>query len=262
MQNMQATWKPSTENGGWSVSFDGLGQVETHAVCDENGKIVAFAVDHCESLDEPLNTEHVALIAQAPAMLNLLKKASQTLAALNGGELAASVGREIEDTIALIEAGGVPTPAQPHFDDLVVDQFAANLKAKLARQRAKGHGDWHDKQKCPDGRLQQMLIDHIAKGDPVDVANFAMFLWHRGESTLVPAQPKVDAQATGEGRNDPMYETAVQIVQSNQKASISLVQRHLRISYNRATSLLEAMVGTVVDRQGDTGLYQLISTGK
>ena len=34
---------------------------------------------------------------------------------------------------------------------------------------------------------------------------------------------------------------AVQIVLSNNKASISLVQRHLSIGYNKAANLLEAM---------------------
>jgi len=41
--------------------------------------------------------------------------------------------------------------------------------------------------------------------------------------------------------DDPMYLQAVEVVTSNKKASISLVQRHLRIGYNRAARLLEAM---------------------
>jgi DNA segregation ATPase FtsK/SpoIIIE, S-DNA-T family len=38
-----------------------------------------------------------------------------------------------------------------------------------------------------------------------------------------------------------MYDKAVDIVLKNQKASISLVQRHLSIGYNKAANLLEAM---------------------
>lgn len=41
--------------------------------------------------------------------------------------------------------------------------------------------------------------------------------------------------------SDPLYDQAVQIVIKNRKASISLVQRHLSIGYNRAANLLEAM---------------------
>ena len=45
----------------------------------------------------------------------------------------------------------------------------------------------------------------------------------------------------GGGEKDPMYDRAVEIVLKNQKASISLVQRHLSIGYNKAANLLEAM---------------------
>lgn len=45
----------------------------------------------------------------------------------------------------------------------------------------------------------------------------------------------------GGGEGDPMYDRAVEVVLKNQKASISLVQRHLSIGYNKAANLLEAM---------------------
>ena len=45
----------------------------------------------------------------------------------------------------------------------------------------------------------------------------------------------------GDGEADPMYDQAVQIVLQHRRASISLVQRHLRIGYNRAARLLEQM---------------------
>jgi S-DNA-T family DNA segregation ATPase FtsK/SpoIIIE len=41
--------------------------------------------------------------------------------------------------------------------------------------------------------------------------------------------------------SDPMYDQAVAIVLQHRRASISLVQRHLRIGYNRAARLLEQM---------------------
>jgi S-DNA-T family DNA segregation ATPase FtsK/SpoIIIE len=45
----------------------------------------------------------------------------------------------------------------------------------------------------------------------------------------------------GGGEGDPLYDRAVEVVLKNQKASISLVQRHLAIGYNKAANLLEAM---------------------
>ncbi|WP_428418037.1 DNA translocase FtsK [Methylibium sp.] len=44
-----------------------------------------------------------------------------------------------------------------------------------------------------------------------------------------------------DGEADPMYDQAVGIVLQHKRASISLVQRHLRIGYNRAARLLEQM---------------------
>ncbi len=43
------------------------------------------------------------------------------------------------------------------------------------------------------------------------------------------------------GESDPMYDQAVAVVLKHRRASISLVQRHLRIGYNRAARLLEQM---------------------
>ncbi len=63
--------------------------------------------------------------------------------------------------------------------------------------------------------------------------------------------------AAGEGgtdaESDPLYDQAVEIVLKNKRASISLVQRHLRIGYNRAARLLEAMekAGMVSPMQGN-----------
>jgi len=52
-----------------------------------------------------------------------------------------------------------------------------------------------------------------------------------------------DALGAGDpaGEKDPMYDQAVEIVLKNRKASISLVQRHLKIGYNRAARMLEEM---------------------
>ena len=45
----------------------------------------------------------------------------------------------------------------------------------------------------------------------------------------------------GGGESDAMYDQAVAVVLKHRRASISLVQRHLRIGYNRAARLLEQM---------------------
>jgi S-DNA-T family DNA segregation ATPase FtsK/SpoIIIE len=52
---------------------------------------------------------------------------------------------------------------------------------------------------------------------------------------------------------DPLYDQAVEIVLKTRRPSISLVQRHLRIGYNRAARLIEAMekAGLVSSMQGN-----------
>ena len=54
---------------------------------------------------------------------------------------------------------------------------------------------------------------------------------------------------------DPLYDQAVDIVLKNKRASISLVQRHLRIGYNRSARLIEAMekAGLVTAMDGRGG---------
>ena len=61
------------------------------------------------------------------------------------------------------------------------------------------------------------------------------------------------------GENDAMYDQAVAVVLQHKRASISLVQRHLRIGYNRAARLLEQMEQSgLVSPMGHNGNRDII----
>ncbi|MDP1900428.1 MAG: DNA translocase FtsK 4TM domain-containing protein [Rubrivivax sp.] len=67
------------------------------------------------------------------------------------------------------------------------------------------------------------------------------------------------AGAAGGGEADPMYDQAVEVVLQHRRASISLVQRHLRIGYNRAARLLEQMEQSgLVSAMGHSGNREII----
>jgi len=84
-----------------------------------------------------------------------------------------------------------PQPPSPdtgtqHPDDEAVDRFAEAMKAKLAKKRGEGRGGWENKDECSAEFLSELLRGHVAKGDPVDVANLAMMLNQRGETIAPP----------------------------------------------------------------------------
>lgn len=91
-------------------------------------------------------------------------------------------------------------PAQIHPDTLrLVENFAGALASKLAQaERKYGYtdgwkqGDWMDE-------CREKLLEHVAKGDPRDVAAYCAFLWHHGERTA--AAPV--AQESSDNANVP-----------------------------------------------------------
>ncbi len=68
----------------------------------------------------------------------------------------------------------------------------------------------------------------------------------------------------GDAESDPLYDQAVQVVLKSRRASISLVQRHLRIGYNRAARLIEQMekAGLVSPMQSNGNREILVPQGE
>ena len=68
-------------------------------------------------------------------------------------------------------------------DSLGVARFAEAMKKKLSRKRREGKRGWNRTPEsgwgCSVRELEQMLKQHLAKGDVIDVANFCMMVWNR-----------------------------------------------------------------------------------
>ena len=68
-----------------------------------------------------------------------------------------------------------------------------------------------------------------------------------------------EGTANDGGEADPLYDQAVAIVLENKRASISFVQRHLRIGYNRAARLLEDMERAgLVSKMSGSGTREIL----
>jgi hypothetical protein len=65
-----------------------------------------------------------------------------------------------------------------HPDDVALVRFAMCMRSKLEAARAKGREGWET---ASGSYLSTLLRAHVDKGDPLDVANFCMFLHQRGD---------------------------------------------------------------------------------
>jgi S-DNA-T family DNA segregation ATPase FtsK/SpoIIIE len=71
------------------------------------------------------------------------------------------------------------------------------------------------------------------------------------------------AEGGADAEKDPLYDEAVAVVVKTRRPSISLVQRHLRIGYNRAARLIEAMEQAgLVSAMGANGNREVLVPAK
>jgi S-DNA-T family DNA segregation ATPase FtsK/SpoIIIE len=81
--------------------------------------------------------------------------------------------------------------------------------------------------------------------------------------SLEESEESGEAGASLDAEADPLYDQAVEIVLKNRRASISLVQRHLRIGYNRAARLVEQMEAAgIVSAMQSNGNREVIAPAR
>jgi len=78
--------------------------------------------------------------------------------------------------------------AEAAFDDRAVAAFAEAMRQKMARKRAEGAHGWAG---ASISDLVDLLVGHVAKGDPVDIALFAMMFAHRAQEVGYTRTPDI-----------------------------------------------------------------------
>jgi hypothetical protein len=183
-ERVEAAWKRITDNGGTLAYIAHTQQRNREALSQpavvEGWKLVPVEptqemVKAAQTLPEvfSLGDEYHIMLAAAP-----------TLPQSEGA-------RGAESVIA-----NMPPELHEATKDLV-RRFAEAMAEKFHKAEQKyGYSDgWLDPTWMDECR--QKLIEHLAKGDPRDVANYCAFLWHHGESTAASGllSEKVEQEA-------------------------------------------------------------------
>jgi len=227
-------------------------------------KKIAEAAERGEKLPNPFS-----LTPEAPEPLERLPNIVVLIDEL--ADLMMVVGKKIEELIARLaqkaRACGIHLvlATQRPSVDVITGLIKANIPTRLSFQvSSKIDSRTILDQMGAEALLGQGDMLYMASGSglPVrvhgafvsdeEVHRVVEYLRSQGEPNYIEGlleggvlEGDAEAGAPGEGgaggEADPMYDQAVAIVLEHRRASISLVQRHLRIGYNRAARLLEQM---------------------
>ncbi|MGE5170723.1 MAG: DNA translocase FtsK [Rudaea sp.] len=202
-------------------------------------------------------------------------------------------GKKLEELIARIaqkaRAAGIHLilATQRPSVDVITGLIKANIPSRIAFQVASkidsrtildqmgaeallGQGDMLY---LPPGTGHPLRV-HGAFVSDAEVHRVVEHLKAQGEPQYIegileggPAAGDGDEAGGAEGadaESDPMYDQAVAVVLKTRRPSISLVQRHLRIGYNRAARLIEQMerAGMVSPMQTNGNREVLVPAGK
>lgn len=152
----------------------------------------------------------------------------------NGGLLSDTTLRAAHEVQAILSR-----PDQRHGDEIAIDLFAQAMKEKMAKKRTGGLDIWRDNEKCSQKSLSQALAHHVQKGDPIDVANFAMMLHQRGETIALDFKP-IGVRRTGCGSS--MTDEQLAAARAKRPALLSCCPERKMISVY-ATPLAAQMIG-------------------
>jgi len=197
------------------------------------------------------------------------------------------VGKKVEELIARLaqkaRAAGVHLvlATQRPSVDVITGLIKANIPSRIAFQvSAKVDSRTILDQMGAEALLGQGDMLYLAPGTGIpqrvhgafvadqEVHRVVDYLKQHGEPQYLDGVldgPDAEGEGTGEGDEpggeaDPLYDQAVAIVLKTRRPSISLVQRHLRIGYNRAARLIEQMERSgMVSAMGASGNREVLA---
>lgn len=196
------------------------------------------------------------------------------------------VGKKVEDLIARIaqkaRAAGIHLilATQRPSVDVITGLIKANIPTRIAFQVSSRI----DSRTILDQQGAEQLLGHgdmlyLPPGVGVPIRVHGAYVADEEVHRVVAAwrtygRPEYryeilqEAEALGMGENqglgeqDPLYDEAVRIVTDSRRASISLVQRRLRIGYNRAARMMEEMENAgVVSAMDSSGSREVLAAG-
>jgi len=227
----------------------------------EAGKKAVIELTEAESAEEAL-TPGGNLSQDAPLVHERLPRIVIIIDEL--ADLMMTVGRDIEEYITRLaqkaRAAGIHLilATQRPSVDVITGLIKANFPARISFQvtsrvdsrtildsmggeKLLGNGDLLF---LPPGTARLIRV-HGAFVSDQEVRRAMKFIKQQGRPNYRPevleAKRETEAAAAAEDEYDEMYDQAVAIVTETQQASISMIQRRLRVGYNRAARMIEQM---------------------
>jgi len=200
------------------------------------------------------------------------------------------VGKKVEELIARLaqkaRAAGIHLllATQRPSVDVITGLIKANIPTRIAFQVSSkvdsrtildqmgaesllGQGDMLY---LPPGTGHPQRVHGAFVGDE-EVHNVVQYLKLRAQPQYIEGildnpdelEGELEGLDQADAESDPLYDQAVEIVLRSRRASISLVQRHLRIGYNRAARLIEQMERAgLVSAMATNGNREVLVQGK